>query len=298
MDEIAPAVAIAATIALNLGLACAFGALTALRGFSESKAPWDARCAVALERTVLIGIAVALTASGAMLVITAASFADVPIAQAFAPALTMMSSSHYGRVWVAGSLALACAGIARSMQSSSVTPHARHAATVGLLALFAVSRSLMSHADVDGDFSVWIAVDTIHLIAMSVWVGEVIIGATIAHRPRAIRGRDHDAFSVYTRRLSRTASWALVVVVVTGSLNALRALDAPADLIDTHYGNLLSIKLALVSYAIALGGFNRFFVMPALDRRGSVWSAVLRIEAAVLLMALAVAADLSATPLR
>jgi putative copper resistance protein D len=56
---------------------------------------------------------------------------------------------------------------------------------------------------------------------------------------------------------------------------------------------LLDAKLALVAIAVALGGFNRFAVMPSLPRAWPRFVRVLRVEAAVLLAVLVAAALLA-----
>ena len=53
------------------------------------------------------------------------------------------------------------------------------------------------------------------------------------------------------------------------------------------------MKLALVAIAVALGGFNRFAVMPSLPASWPRFARVLRVEAVVLLAALVAAAVLA-----
>jgi putative copper resistance protein D len=94
--------------------------------------------------------------------------------------------------------------------------------------------------------------------------------------------------------LSRAATWALGIIVLTGVFAAWQRLGSPARLVDHPYGVLLSIKLGLVGLAAGLGAFNRFVGFPA-AKSGSGERAllVLRVESVVLLGALAVAAMLT-----
>jgi putative copper resistance protein D len=59
------------------------------------------------------------------------------------------------------------------------------------------------------------------------------------------------------------------------------------------WGQVLDVKLALVATAVALGAFNRFVVMRSLPGGWPRFVRILRIEAAVLLLALTAAAWLA-----
>jgi putative copper export protein len=108
--------------------------------------------------------------------------------------------------------------------------------------------------------------------------------------------------------MSSTATVALVVVGASGLFKVWRAYEPVASamqFVDSNYGRTLLLKLALVAAAATLGAANRFVVLPRLFaelaeveggirwRRGLV--RVLRIEAAVLLLVLIAAVDMSNT---
>lgn len=70
------------------------------------------------------------------------------------------------------------------------------------------------------------------------------------------------------RRFSLLATVSVGVVVVTGTFRALDAigLDRLDDLVNTAYGRLILIKLAVVVPLVALGSLNRFVNVPAILR--------------------------------
>ena len=100
----------------------------------------------------------------------------------------------------------------------------------------------------------------------------------------------------------------LIVVMVTGLFKVWRTSPGLTALVSSDYGLTLGSKVALVALAAALGGFNRFRVLPSLF--GSLWAdskseakalwrdrlkVVLRVEAVVLCLVLVAAAMLAGT---
>ena len=107
--------------------------------------------------------------------------------------------------------------------------------------------------------------DVVHLAAGAVWLGG-IVGLVVAFRRRV------EAVSLATlvRRFSDAALIAVAVVTVTGVLMAWIVLPTAGELTSTGYGLALIVKVALVALVvIALGGFNRFLLVPlvVVDRR-------------------------------
>ncbi len=95
--------------------------------------------------------------------------------------------------------------------------------------------------------------------------------------------------------------------LVTGAASAWRGLGGIENVAGNPYGTLLLIKVGLVAGAAALGGLNRFTVMPALlsglgasgpssEDMHRRFARILHIEAVILVAVLLAAAFLSSTP--
>jgi putative copper resistance protein D len=113
----------------------------------------------------------------------------------------------------------------------------------------------------------------------------------------------------FVQSLSDAATYALFVLFSTGAYNGWRGVNAPSNLLESTYGQLLLLKLALVLIAAALGGHNRFFEMPKLmsalrspsatEPTGLLrrFGLVLHVESIVLAGVVLVAAVLVSSPL-
>lgn len=139
---------------------------------------------------------------------------------------------------------------------------------------------------------VWPAVaiisDTVHLTAVSLWVGGLVFLAVYALRPRHVDGLGGGLV-----RFSRLATAVVATLVVTGTFQAWRNVGSLDALGATAYGRVLLTKLALVAVVFGIGGLSMLAV-----RRAGV--ARLRhtvpVEVGVAAAVLAVTAILVVTP--
>jgi putative copper resistance protein D len=294
-----------ATVLLNLSVAVLVGAGAATFWLRSAGSPWAAGVRPRLRQAMRACLAVAATTYVVLLWLEAASMAEVPVAEAFPAVQSVITATHYGYAWMLGAAALLVAGF------TTAAPGAMHGTSsvlrLAALGLFLYSRSIVSHAGAAGDFTWAVAVDWVHLVLVSLWVGEVIVAGLITLRMEPAAGReDRTECARHVGALSTSATIALAGIVVTGVLGAWRGLGSPDQVLVSSYGTILLVKVGLVAGAAALGGWNRFVVMPALlaqlggaappGRATRRFAHVLQIEAAILLAAIVAAAILSSTP--
>jgi putative copper resistance protein D len=156
----------------------------------------------------------------------------------------------------------------------------------------------------DGDFQLFMLVYSIHLGLISLWVGGVVVAGLVVLGSAALaHEQERRERAAYVLSLSKTATVALMGIFGSGLYLAWQLLGSLGDLFGTQYGITLLAKLVLVGAAAAMGGINRFFVMPGLaagevpgQRAAMRFRTVLRAEALVLLAVLVVAAVLSSSP--
>ena len=91
----------------------------------------------------------------------------------------------------------------------------------------------------------------LHATAIMVWAGALIpLGL-------ALRRRDPGAVA-FLQRFSRAIPVVLAVLVIAGVMLAIVQVEKPAALLETAYGRLLLVKLALLSVLFGLAAFNRW----------------------------------------
>lgn len=297
-------------IAINLALALVLGGWVSGHWLPPNPSGWGqdgARTACRLRR---VGFAVGVVALLALWWLQAVSMSEAAALALPTAAWRLLVDTHFGQAWWVGAVAwlLAAAGAWPLQIIGTPFPQAgRRVLTAMALAAFVWSRSVVSHAGAQGDWSVDVAVDGLHLLLVSVWVGIVLVAAA-TKLPAAPAGQsDGTAAAHWVACLSATATLALAGIVLTGAFKTWVSVPELAALGSTDYGQRLWIKLGLVSVAVALGGYNRFKVMPPLRLEMASpaspaarpwlrhWTLALRLEAAVLLAVLVVAAALSST---
>ena len=298
----------ALTVILNLSLAVLVGASAAMLWLRAGSSPWAIAMLARLRSALLGASGSAMAACVCILWVEAASMAEVPLPDALPAVRSVIGATHYGLAWLIGACALLVAGAVSAAPLRLQTGLAASAIRVLALGVLLYSRSMVSHAGAAGDFTWALAADWVHLVLVSLWAGAVFVAGLIALRcqPDSAPGSRSDC-AAWVAALSRSATVALAGIFVTGAVSAWRVLEGPEDLIGNPYGTTLVVKVALVLCAAALGGFNRFVVMPSLLRSltqpgqdahdaGKRFARVLQMEALFLAAAILAAAFLTSTP--
>jgi copper transport protein len=126
---------------------------------------------------------------------------------------------------------------------------------------FASGLSLSGHNAADRGSS-WLSqlADWAHLAAASLWVGGLIMLAFVVW-PLAPDLRRRSFL-----RFSRLATGLIVLILSAGVYLSVLRLPRLSDLWTAGYGQVLLVKLGLVSLALLWGAAHHFFVRPALER--------------------------------
>jgi len=103
-----------------------------------------------------------------------------------------------------------------------------------------------------------LAVQWLHLLAVGAWIGGLVWLLA------GLRGRDRAEQVGSAVRFSRLAAPVLGLVAITGLSRALHLAGGWQGLLDSGYGRLLDLKVALFLGLVALGAVNRFRIVPAL----------------------------------
>ncbi len=115
----------------------------------------------------------------------------------------------------------------------------------------AATPGLAGHASTGRWVVVALPADALHVFAVSIWLGGLVMLGLAAGR---------EGFDGVARRFSGVALVCVAVVVATGAFQAVRQVPALSDLWDTEYGRLLLIKLAIFVVLVAVAVWSRRLV--------------------------------------
>ena len=298
--------------------------LPALRAVAGAQARWQLASEAAARRArQLLGVAVVLgIASGlAGIVLQGAIAAGESAWSALEPAAVReVLGTRFGVVWGVRVLDWALIGVAVSTlavrggvpalrpaalgASGLALGRARLAVLVVPVALLAVAPALAGHASTQSPVIVLFPADVLHVSAMSVWLGGLIaLLAVVVAATRRLEGPERTrTLAAVLVRFSPIALTAVVVLAITGVLQAYVDVRHLHALTPTAFGRSVLIKIGLLCALIGLGALNRRRHVPALQRiaadeqtpgaAGVALRRTLRAEVAVIIAVLAITSAL------
>lgn len=225
-----------------------------------------------------------------------------------------LTGTSWGYVWIGRELALVVACIALwTWAAGRAGPLARM--PVALVALVAAAglESWAGHASTLAERSGPAAIASLaHLVAAGIWVGGLaVLAVCVVPLMRSEPDRRGPILSTVWRTFSPIAAVSAVVVLATGIYESGRHLPELGSLTSTLYGGTVGLKVALITVALLLAGFNTLLVNPRIAGsvgrrlgRAEGWSPVplhrftilVLAEVTVLLVAVVAAAVLTSIP--
>ncbi len=180
-------------------------------------------------------------------------------------------SVRFGQVWLARLVLLLLAvpllvrPFARDADAEAPprptrTPWVCAAAAVGVA--LAATPGISGHA-VSGDWvTAAVTADTIHVLAMALWLGGLVVLAVVGlARNPSFSARDA------LEPFSRMALGCVLALVATGAFQTWRQVGSLDALRATDYGRILVVKLVLIAAVIVFAAFSREVVLRLLPPR-------------------------------
>ena len=132
----------------------------------------------------------------------------------------------------------------------------------------AITPALAGHASIESPVGVFFPSDVLHVLSGSVWVGGIAcLLLAVPRATRRLEGPERSRLLLATlARFSPIALGAVLVIAVTGVIQAYIDVRSFEGLLHTTYGALIIAKIVLLSALIGLGWVNRRRVIPALAR--------------------------------
>ena len=155
------------------------------------------------------------------------------------------------------------------------------AAVLGILTV--LTFSFAGHAAAESTAWLYAPLDAVHMLSVGAWAGGVLVMAVVM-------GSLGELSAPTAGRFSHTATWAMPVAVVTGVAQGLHLMGGTGRLTGNDYGRFFLGKLALVAVITVFAVRARRLV-----RVGGGTGAVVRLEAALVLVVLVLTAGLVAS---
>ncbi len=240
-----------------------------------------------------IGLAAVLIAAAPVALLTQVSaMAAAPWRTAIAFVPEVLRETHGGRLWIVRLIAIAAvAAVAFRCADHDRAP----AALAAFAAVLILAGALSSHAYDWGLFMV--AMNFLHQAAASMWAGALLAlcyGEYFGDRDPAAHWIHEVA-----QRVSTAAGWSVGALFATGAILTVRALGFDSSrLLYSAYGRALIFKIAAFAAAVAVGGYNRYRLMPNVRERASRRTLVrlVAVECVFILGVFGLAAMLANTP--
>ena len=170
--------------------------------------------------------------------------------------LGALLSSDRGEILLVRGAALLAAGIVGAV--ALARPGRVAWGVLGAVTLAAMLvHAYAGHAGAARSPVVPVAVQWGHIVAVGVWVGG------LAWLLVGLVGADPGSRGPAASRFSGIATWAILVVALTGFLRAWSEVGSLGDLFDTGFGLAAVGKVALFGGMLALGAYNRFRLIPS-----------------------------------
>jgi len=188
----------------------------------------------------------------------------------------VLGSTVFGHAWFTRAALLLALGVlaARYAPDDRRTTLALVACSGALLA----SLAWQGHANAQSGLAgvVHHLADAAHLLAAGAWVGGLPL--FVARLRASVTASSAALTARYVRRYGGLAAICVGVLVASGAVNAAFALRTPSLIVESAYGRLLLVKLALFGAMLAIAAVNRWRLTPKLGVSSAVrQTAVLRL---------------------
>lgn len=216
-----------------------------------------------LARLVWASLALALFSGIAWLMVLSADIAGETLTEALSAGVPwiVLTETRFGHAWIAR---LVIAGLiaAEMARLGTTTLRSSSWSRVSVILLAACFLGLLAssgHAGATGGLIGgvhWIA-DALHLVAAGAWLGGLVpLALLLAAAGRVADQASMQIATLAAHRFSALGIVCVATILVTGIVNALILVGSVPALVETDYGRLLLIKIAVFLVMLAIAAVN------------------------------------------
>lgn len=213
----------------------------------------------------------ALASGAAWFALVAIDMSDLPASEALSGGIlrTVWRQTQYGALWQIRlgfwiATGLAAIAVVTGRRASSLRAAI---AWIGLLSggMLSVSLAWAGHGQT-GRFVRWhLLADVIHLLVSGLWPMGLLPFAWLLIKLRRDRATERWRFiSELTCRFSAISLSSVVLLLMTGLVNAWLLVGSISKLFATLYGKVLLVKIAAFGVMVAIGAVNLLYLKPRL----------------------------------
>ena len=223
-------------------------------------------------RTTASALAVTLASALVWLSLEAVAMSGLPAREALSMGMlaVVATQTQYGNLWLIRMLLYIClTGLVAALHGTDDRqPPFAAALIAGVLAGLALAALAgMGHAGASQgvERAFRLAADAAHLLAAGAWLGALlpligVLGAPDATAPVNPLRRA----ALATQRFSILGVASVLIILISGIVNAAYTLMSAAALVTSQYGWLLLVKVGIFAIIIAIAAINRFSLTPKL----------------------------------
>jgi len=216
-----------------------------------------------LARLLWASLALTLLSGIAWLILLSADIAGEPLTEALSEGVPwiVLTETRFGHAWIARFVIAGLIAAAVTLLDTTTLRTSRWLRVgaillgIGILGLLASSGHAGAAGGFIGDVH-WIA-DALHLVAAGAWLGGLVPLALLL--TAASRAADQVSTQVAiraTHRFSVLGIACVSTILVTGIINSLILVGSVSALVESDYGRLLLIKIAVFFAMVAIAAVN------------------------------------------
>ena len=179
-----------------------------------------------LQRIRILCIVVLIMTSVAEVLLRGRTMTGAALPAVLRAVPVILVHTHFGKIWL-----VRFALLAGALCSVGSMARVARAATFVMDLGVVFTTTVTGHAGDWGDVSPSAAIDFVHVMASSVWVGGLFSLAILGRR--SVAGWPPARFTMIARRFSQLAGWSLLAVVLSGSYNAWVQVATPSGMCVT-----------------------------------------------------------------
>jgi putative copper resistance protein D len=255
--------------------------------------PAGARFTQRLSRWLIGAWIVQLLSGAVWFALVAADMNGVALPEIFDSTLltTVLTQTQFGQLWIGRAIVGAVLGpilLLLWRRPSAASRSTLITTALSLSVLLLLSLAWAGHASSGSSYrALHLSADVLHLALGAVWpVGLVPLLLFLKTAAADNEPAEFERAVITLKNFSRASLAAVLLLFLTGFVNAWLAFPSFASLFISTYGQLLLAKVALFLGMIVLGARNRFVLLPGLHATLSSRSTFAKLRTAVLLESL------------